>query len=198
MCPIPRRISGTTPAGPTRSAALPFRRQGVSEIHALLHRGGPVGVIGAIVPSNAPLMISGWKFAPALAAGNLGAQNARECAASDLHVASLIEEAAVPAGVVNVLPGLGEVPGTAIVTPVDVDMICFTGAPQVGRIIALHATETLKRCVLSLEGKRPRSLWRMRIWTPQSTAPLWGCFFKLAIPAPQAHVSLRTARCPPK
>jgi betaine-aldehyde dehydrogenase len=117
----------------------------------------PVGVIGAIIPWNAPLMIAAWKLAPALAAGNtMVVKPPEDAPLSILHLARLIHEAGVPAGVVNVLPGLGEVTGAAIVAHPDVDKISFTGSPQVGRIIAQRAAETFKRTTLELGGKSPQ------------------------------------------
>jgi betaine-aldehyde dehydrogenase len=117
----------------------------------------PVGVIGAIIPWNAPLMITAWKLAPALAAANsVVVKPPEDAPLSTLHLARLIEEAAVPAGVVSVLPGSGEVTGAAIVAHRDVDKISFTGSPRVGRIIAQRAAETFKRTTLELGGKSPQ------------------------------------------
>ncbi len=75
---------------------------------------------------------------------------------SILHLARLIEEAGVPAGVVSVLPGLGAVTGDAIVDHPDIDKISFTGSPRVGRIIAKRAANTFKRTTLELGGKSPQ------------------------------------------
>lgn len=117
----------------------------------------PVGVIGAIVPWNTPLMIAGWKLAPALAAGNtLVVKPPEDAPLSILHLARLIDEAGVPAGVVNVVPGLGEVTGDALVGHPGVDKISFTGSPRVGRIIAKRAADTFKRTTLELGGKSPQ------------------------------------------
>ncbi|KZF06374.1 MAG: aldehyde dehydrogenase family protein [Rhodococcus sp. (in: high G+C Gram-positive bacteria)] len=117
----------------------------------------PVGVIGAIIPWNTPLMIAAWKLAPALAAGNtLVVKPPEDAPLSILHLARLIEEAGVPAGVVNVVPGLGEVTGDALVGHPDVDKISFTGSPRVGRLIAKKAADTFKRTTLELGGKSPQ------------------------------------------
>lgn len=117
----------------------------------------PVGVIGAIVPWNTPLMIAAWKLAPALAAGNvLVVKPPEDAPLSILHLARLIDEAGVPSGVVNVVPGLGEVAGDALVAHPDVDKISFTGSPRVGRIIAKRAADTFKRTTLELGGKSPQ------------------------------------------
>lgn len=117
----------------------------------------PVGVIGAIIPWNTPLMIAAWKLAPALAAGNtLVVKPPEDAPLSILHLARLIDEAGVPHGVVNVVPGLGEVAGDALVGHYDVDKISFTGSPYVGRLIAKKAADTFKRTTLELGGKSPQ------------------------------------------
>lgn len=117
----------------------------------------PVGVIGAIIPWNTPLMIAAWKIAPALAAGNtMVVKPPEDAPLSILHLAGLLQEAGLPAGVVNVLPGLGDVTGEAIVTHPDVDKVSFTGSPRVGKHIARAAAETFKRVTLELGGKSPQ------------------------------------------
>lgn len=117
----------------------------------------PVGVVGAIVPWNTPLMIAGWKLGPALAAGNtVVVKPAEDAPLSILHLASLVEEAGFPAGTVNVVPGLGQVAGQALVEHRDVDKISFTGSPEVGRQIQKTAADTFKRVTLELGGKSPQ------------------------------------------
>lgn len=117
----------------------------------------PVGVIGAIVPWNTPLMIAAWKIAPALATGNTVVVKPPEDAPlSILHLAGLFAEAGVPAGVVSVVPGLGETAGDALVRHPGVDKISFTGSPRVGRMVARQAAETFKRVTLELGGKSPQ------------------------------------------
>ena len=116
----------------------------------------PVGVIGMIIPWNTPLMIAAWKLGPALAAGNtVVVKPAEDAPLSILHLAKLIHEAGFPAGVVNVVPGLGSVAGEALVRHADVDKISFTGSPDVGRHIQKVAAETFKRVTLELGGKSP-------------------------------------------
>jgi acyl-CoA reductase-like NAD-dependent aldehyde dehydrogenase len=116
----------------------------------------PIGVIGAIVPWNTPLMIAGWKLAPALAAGNtVVVKPAEDAPLSVLHLGKLVEEAGFPAGVVNIVPGLGTVAGAALVAHPDVDKISFTGSPEVGRAIQKVAADTFKRVTLELGGKSP-------------------------------------------
>ena len=117
----------------------------------------PIGVIGAIIPWNTPLMIAGWKLAPALAAGNtLVVKPAEDAPLSILHLAGLIEEAGFPPGVVNVVPGLGEVAGAALVRHRGVDKVSFTGSPAVGREIQKVAADSFKRVTLELGGKSPQ------------------------------------------
>jgi betaine-aldehyde dehydrogenase len=116
----------------------------------------PIGVIGAIVPWNAPLMITSWKLAPGLAAGNtVVVKPAEDAPLSVLHLAELLQEAGLPPGVVNVVPGLGETAGAALASHADVDKISFTGSPEVGRLIQTQAASTFKRLTLELGGKTP-------------------------------------------
>lgn len=117
----------------------------------------PVGVIGAIVPWNTPLMIAAWKLAPALAAGNtIVVKPPEDAPLSILHLGKLIEEAGFPAGVVNIVPGLGATAGAALVAHPGVDKISFTGSPETGRQIQKAAADTFKRVTLELGGKTPQ------------------------------------------
>ncbi|KRB80110.1 betaine-aldehyde dehydrogenase [Nocardioides sp. Root190] len=117
----------------------------------------PVGVIGAIVPWNTPLMIAAWKLGPALAAGNtIVVKPPEDAPLSILHLGALIDEAGFPAGVVNIVPGLGEIAGAALVAHAGVDKISFTGSPEVGRQIQKSAADTFKRVTLELGGKTPQ------------------------------------------
>jgi len=117
----------------------------------------PIGVIAAIVPWNTPLMIAAWKLAPALAAGNtVVVKPAEDAPLSILHLAELVQEAGVPAGVVNVVPGLGEEAGAALVRHPGIEKISFTGSPEVGREIGRVAAESFKRVTLELGGKSPQ------------------------------------------
>jgi betaine-aldehyde dehydrogenase len=117
----------------------------------------PVGVIGAITAWNAPTMIASWKLAPALAAGNtVVLKPAEDASLTALHLASLIEEAGFPDGVVNVVPGLGATAGAAVPGHPGVDKVSFTGSPEVGREIALQAAADFRRVTLELGGKSPQ------------------------------------------
>jgi len=116
----------------------------------------PVGVIGAITPWNAPTMIAAWKLAPALAAGcTMVMKPSEEAPLTTLHIAKLIEEAEFPAGVFNVVTGLGEVAGAALARHPGIDKISFTGSPEVGQEILRAAAEGFKRVTLELGGKTP-------------------------------------------
>jgi aldehyde dehydrogenase (NAD+) len=114
----------------------------------------PVGVVGAIVPWNFPLMIGMWKLAPALACGcTVVLKPAELTPLTALRVGELALEAGMPPGVLNVVPGFGKVAGAALVDHPDVDKITFTGSPAVGRQILRAAAGNLKRVTLELGGK---------------------------------------------
>jgi betaine-aldehyde dehydrogenase len=120
-------------------------------------RREPVGVIAAIVPWNAPLMILGWKLAPALATGNtVIVKPAEDASLSILHLAKLVEEAGFPAGTVQVLPGLGRVTGEALALHPGVNKVSFTGSTEVGRRILRNSAGNFKRTTLELGGKSPQ------------------------------------------
>jgi 4-(gamma-glutamylamino)butanal dehydrogenase len=125
-------------------------------ILALVHRE-PVGVVGAIVPWNFPLMIGAWKVAPALAAGNSVVLKPAELASlSWLRLAELCAEAGLPEGVLNVVTGRGGVTGEALALHMDVDVLAFTGSGAVGRRLLQYAAQSnLKRVFLELGGKSP-------------------------------------------
>ena len=122
----------------------------------LVHRE-PVGVVGAIVPWNFPLMIGAWKIAPALAMGNSVVLKPAETASlSLLRLAELALEAGVPPGVFNVVTGPGRVTGEALALSGDVDVLVFTGSGATGRrLLDYSARSNLKRCYLELGGKSP-------------------------------------------
>ncbi|MAM61348.1 aldehyde dehydrogenase [Maritimibacter sp. UBA3975] len=123
---------------------------------ALVHRE-PVGVVGAIVPWNFPLMIGAWKLAPALAAGNSVVLKPAETASLSLiRLAELGVEAGLPPGVLNVVTGEGAVVGEAIGLSMDVDVLVFTGSGGVGRrLLEYSARSNMKRVYLELGGKSP-------------------------------------------
>jgi betaine-aldehyde dehydrogenase len=116
----------------------------------------PIGVCGQIIPWNYPLLMSAWKLAPALAAGNTCVLKPSELTPlTALRLATFIEEVGFPKGVVNIVPGAGPVVGAALAESPLVDKIAFTGGTKTGRTIMRAAAETLKKISLELGGKSP-------------------------------------------
>ena len=116
----------------------------------------PVGVVGAIVPWNFPFLLSSWKIAPALAAGNtVVLKPASLTPLTALRLAELCQEAGLPEGVFNVVTGPGAAVGMALVRHPGVDKIAFTGSTEVGKQIMREAAGSLKRVSLELGGKSP-------------------------------------------
>ncbi|WP_339489803.1 aldehyde dehydrogenase [Pseudomonas sp. EL_65y_Pfl2_R95] len=115
----------------------------------------PLGVIGAVVPWNFPLDMAAWKLAPALAAGNsVVLKPAEQSPFSALRLAELAIEAGIPAGVLNVVPGLGETAGKALGLHADVDSLVFTGSTEVGKYFMQYAAQSnLKQVWLECGGK---------------------------------------------
>jgi aldehyde dehydrogenase (NAD+) len=114
----------------------------------------PMGVVGAIVPWNFPLMIGMWKIAPALACGcTVVLKPAELTPLTALKIGELALAAGFPPGVLNVVPGFGKTAGAALVDHPDVDKITFTGSPAVGRQILRGAAGNFKRVTLELGGK---------------------------------------------
>jgi betaine-aldehyde dehydrogenase len=116
----------------------------------------PVGVVGQVVPWNFPLMFTSWKMAPALAAGNTIVMKPAEVTPlSSLKIAELMAEAGMPAGVVNMVPGLGTVAGQAIAEHSGIHKIAFTGSTATGRKVVQASAGNLKKVQLELGGKGP-------------------------------------------
>jgi acyl-CoA reductase-like NAD-dependent aldehyde dehydrogenase len=116
----------------------------------------PVGVVGAILPWNFPMIMVGWKAAPALAAGNtIVIKPAAETPLTAIRIGELAIEAGFPPGVFNVVPGRGSVAGEALVKHPLVDKISFTGSTEVGQHIMRTAADTVKKLTLELGGKSP-------------------------------------------
>ena len=114
----------------------------------------PVGVVGAIIPWNFPMMIGMWKIAPALACGcAMVVKPAEITPLSMLRIAELLLEAGLPPGVFNVVTGKGSVVGDALVQHPDINKVTFTGSPGVGRGILRGAAGNFKRVTLELGGK---------------------------------------------
>lgn len=117
----------------------------------------PLGVVGAIIPWNVPLMLAVWKLAPALAAGcTIVLKPSEEASCSVLHLARLTAEAGVPAGVVNVVTGRGQSTGAALASHPGIDKITFTGSTATGKQIARAAAENVTQVALELGGKSPQ------------------------------------------
>jgi acyl-CoA reductase-like NAD-dependent aldehyde dehydrogenase len=116
----------------------------------------PLGVLGAIIPWNFPMIMVGWKAAPALAAGNTVVIKPAELTPlTAIRIAELALEAGVPKGVFNVLPGKGSIAGEALVGHPGVDKISFTGSTEIGKHIMRKAADTVKKVTLELGGKSP-------------------------------------------
>jgi len=120
----------------------------------------PMGVVGAIIPWNFPLMIGMWKIAPALACGCAVVLKPAELTPlTALKIGELALEAGLPPGVLNVVPGFGKTAGQAIVDHPDIDKVTFTGSPGVGKQILRGAAGNLKRVTLELGGKSPNIIF---------------------------------------
>lgn len=138
----------------------------------------PVGVVGAIVPWNFPLMIGMWKLAPALACGCTVVMKPAELTSlSALLIAELALEAGLPPGVFNVVTGPGRVVGDAMVNHSDIDKITFTGSPGVGRGIMRGAAGNFKRVSLELGGKSANVIFEDADLDAATKAAASGIFF---------------------
>ena len=116
----------------------------------------PIGVAGAIIPWNYPLLMAAWKVAPALAAGcTVVLKPAELTSLTALELAAVADEAGLPAGVLNILTGAGSVAGQAIIDHKGVDKLAFTGSGPVGSKIMAAAARDIKRVSLELGGKSP-------------------------------------------
>src|ERR1700733_9700165 len=124
--------------------------------HLVMTLREPVGVVGAVVPWNAPLLLSAQKVAPALAAGCTVVLKPSEYATfAVLRLARLIEEAGLPPGVLNVVTGPGDPTGDALIHHPMVDKLSFTGSRAVGRRIVEASADGFKRVSLEMGGKSP-------------------------------------------
>jgi phenylacetaldehyde dehydrogenase len=121
----------------------------------------PVGVVGQIIPWNFPLMMASWKLGPALATGCcVVLKPAEQTPLSALLLGELIQEAGIPDGVVNIVPGYGETAGAALAAHPHVDKVAFTGSTEVGKLIVHAATGNLKKVSLELGGKSPNVVFQ--------------------------------------
>nr|WP_237681121.1 aldehyde dehydrogenase family protein [Agrobacterium tumefaciens] len=117
----------------------------------------PIGVVGAVVPWNFPMLMATWKFAPALAMGNsVVLKPAEQSPLTALRLAELAAEAGIPDGVFNVVPGFGPTAGKALGLHMDVDCLAFTGSGEVGKLFLQYAGQSnMKRVFLECGGKSP-------------------------------------------
>lgn len=142
------KISGET---------IPVSPQGVRNGESLTYtRREPIGVVGAIIPWNAPLIMATLKLGPALAAGcTVVLKPAELTPLSALFLGELIKRVGFPDGVINIVTGYGETAGAALAAHPDVDKIAFTGSTEVGKKIIAASIGNLKRVTLELGGKSP-------------------------------------------
>ncbi len=117
----------------------------------------PIGVVGLALPWNFPLLMLAWKLGPALAAGcSVVVKPAKETTLTALKFAELAQQAGIPDGVLNILPGSGKQAGEPLGLHMDVDMISFTGSTETGKLFLRYAADSnLKRIVLECGGKNP-------------------------------------------
>ncbi|MFT5275213.1 MAG: gamma-glutamyl-gamma-aminobutyraldehyde dehydrogenase [Saprospiraceae bacterium] len=117
----------------------------------------PLGVVGCVLPWNFPLMMLAWKIAPALAGGNsMIVKPAEQTSMTALRVGELAIEAGVPAGVLNILTGMGPEVGEPMGRHEEIEAISFTGSTEIGRkFLAFSAQSNLKKIILECGGKNP-------------------------------------------
>ena len=140
----------------------------------------PLGVVGAVIPWNFPLMLAAWKIGPALATGNsVVLKPAEQSSLTALRLAELAAEAGIPDGVLQVVPGLGEEAGQALGRHPDVDLITFTGSTEVGKLFLRYSGESnMKRVSLECGGKSPHIVTaECGDLGAAATAVAWGVFY---------------------
>jgi acyl-CoA reductase-like NAD-dependent aldehyde dehydrogenase len=138
----------------------------------------PVGVVGAIIPWNYPLMMAAWKVAPALATGNtLILKPASATPLTAIRLGELALEAGIPPGVLNVVPGPGAEVGEAIAAHPGIDKVAFTGETDTGRRIAAAAAKSLKRVSLELGGKSPNIVFADADLDAAVIGSLWAIYY---------------------
>ncbi|MCK5877239.1 MAG: aldehyde dehydrogenase family protein [Candidatus Marithrix sp.] len=144
----PTKIEGTT-----IPLSVPYASG--QHFHAYT-RKEPVGVIGQIIPWNFPLLMLAMKVGPALAAGNtIILKPAEETPLTALRMGEIMQEAGLPDGVINIVPGYGETAGASLAAHDNVDKVAFTGSTEVGKLIVQAAAGNLKKVSLELGGKSP-------------------------------------------
>jgi 4-guanidinobutyraldehyde dehydrogenase/NAD-dependent aldehyde dehydrogenase len=140
----------------------------------------PVGVVGAIVPWNFPLLMACWKLGPALATGNsVVLKPSEKSPLTAIRVAQLALEAGLPPGVLNVVPGFGHTAGEALALHMDVDCVAFTGSTDVGKLMLQYAGQSnMKRVWLECGGKSPNIVFGdVQDLDRAATAAAYGIFF---------------------
>ncbi len=144
-----------------------------------LIRREPLGVVGAIVPWNYPLIISCWKVGPALLTGNsVVLKPAEQSPLSAIRLGQLALEAGIPPGTLNVVPGYGEEAGKALALHQDVDLVTFTGSTEVGRLMLRYAAESnLKRVALECGGKTPQVVFADADLETAAAGIAWGIYY---------------------
>jgi acyl-CoA reductase-like NAD-dependent aldehyde dehydrogenase len=140
----------------------------------------PMGVVGAVVPWNFPLLMAAWKIGPVLAAGNsLVLKPSEKSPLTAIRAAELALEAGLPEGVFNVVPGFGHTAGKALALSMDVDAIAFTGSTATGKLVMQYAAQSnMKRVSLECGGKSPNIV--MADWDDldkAATAAAYAIFF---------------------
>ncbi len=143
-------------------------------------RREPLGVVGAVIPWNFPLLMGSWKIGPALATGNsMIVKPAEQSPLSMLRLAELAAEAGIPDGVFNVIPGYGETAGQALGRHMDVDAIAFTGSTEVGKLFLRYAGESnMKQVSLECGGKTPNIIMAdCPDLDAAAEAAAWGIFY---------------------
>ena len=142
-------------------------------------RKEPLGVVGAIVPWNYPLIIAAWKIGPALVAGNsVVLKPAEQSPLGALYLAKLAKEAGLPDGVLNVVPGFGERAGKPLALHPDVDIITFTGSTEVGKLMMVYAGQSnMKRVSLECGGKSPHVVMPDADIAAAAEAIAWGIYY---------------------
>ena len=140
----------------------------------------PLGVVGAVVPWNFPLLMASWKVGPALATGNsVVLKPAEQSPLTALRLAELATEAGVPDGVLQVVPGFGETAGQALGRHMDVDLVAFTGSTEVGKLFLRYSGESnMKRLALECGGKSPHIVMQdCPDLDAAAEAAAWGVFY---------------------
>jgi acyl-CoA reductase-like NAD-dependent aldehyde dehydrogenase len=138
----------------------------------------PIGVVGAIVPWNYPLMMATWKLAPALAAGcSIVLKPDQKTPLTALRLAELATEVGFPAGSINVVPGPGPTTGAYLVRHPGVDKVAFTGSTATGSEIMRLAADPVKRLTLELGGKSPNLVFADADLASAIPSSVWSIFY---------------------